>query len=338
MRNCIEYVLRKDKTEERYSFVTGPFPFEEINYDNVYQSFLEEKRLWNKDTGRMYAHNIISWHKDEKITEEQAFAFGKEFAEKWFAGFQTLVSVHKDREHIHVHLVTNSVSFLDGHKLHNTKKDMERMKQFTNQMCDRYGYSIAEKGKDFYGKELEEGYVQAWSKDKYHLLANEAKDSFVAACALAVLEAKEQSCSKEEFIEMMKIKGWQVNWKVNRKNITFVNADGKKVRDSNLSKTFHMEISKGGLLDEFERQAETRRIRNEFGPDTRTEMFITALRNEERASEQNRDHKITERADREAARKRQSAERQRAAAEAERRAQEERSRNKKKRRSYDIGL
>ena len=34
----------------------------------------------------MYAHNIISWHKDEQITLEQAFEFGKEFAEKWFSG------------------------------------------------------------------------------------------------------------------------------------------------------------------------------------------------------------------------------------------------------------
>ena len=94
--------------------------------------FLEEKKMWNKDSGRMYAHNIISWHKDEQITLEQAFEFGKEFAEKWFSGFQTLVAVHKDKEHIHCHLVTNSVSYEDGRKLHNTRNDLERMKQLTN--------------------------------------------------------------------------------------------------------------------------------------------------------------------------------------------------------------
>ena len=95
----------------------------------------EEKKMWNKDTGRMYAHNIISWHKDEQITPEQAFEFGKEFAENWFSGFQTLVAVHKDKDHIHCHLVTNSVSYEDGRKLHNTRKDLERMKQLTNQIC-----------------------------------------------------------------------------------------------------------------------------------------------------------------------------------------------------------
>ena len=96
MRNCIEYVLRQDKTGELLTYVTGPYCHDEINYDLVYRTFLEEKKMWNKDSGRMYAHNIISWHKDEQITLEQAFEFGKEFAEKWFSGFQTLVAVHKD--------------------------------------------------------------------------------------------------------------------------------------------------------------------------------------------------------------------------------------------------
>ena len=88
---------------------------------------LSEKKVWDKDSGRMYAHNIISWHKDEQITPEQALEFGKQFAETWFSGFQTLVAVHKDKDHIHCHLVTNSVSYEDGRKLHNTKKDLERM-------------------------------------------------------------------------------------------------------------------------------------------------------------------------------------------------------------------
>ena len=85
------------------------------------EPFLEEKKMWDKDSGRMYAHNIISWHKDEQITPEQTLEFGKEFAENWFSGFQTLVPVHKDKDHIHCHLVTNSVSYEDGKKLHTPK-------------------------------------------------------------------------------------------------------------------------------------------------------------------------------------------------------------------------
>ena len=263
MRNCIEYVLRQDKTSELLTYITGPYCHNEINYDLVYRTFLEEKKMWNKDTGRMYAHNIISWHKDEQITPEQAFEFGKEFAENWFSGFQTLVAVHKDKDHIHCHLVTNSVSYEDGRKLHNTRKDLERMKQLTNQMCRERGLTVAEKGKHFDGSQIEKGEVIAWSKDKYNLFRQQVKDSFVAGCSMAVLKALENCISKEKFIEKMKQFGWNVNWTEKRKHITFQNQDGKKVRDSNLSKTFHLDISKEDLENEFDRNYERVRVEAE---------------------------------------------------------------------------
>ena len=263
MRNCIEYVLRQDKTNELFTCVTGPYCHDEINYDLVYRTFLEEKKLWDKDSGRMYAHNIISWHKDEQITPEQALEFGKEFAENWFSGFQTLVAVHKDKDHIHCHLVTNSVSYEDGRKLHNTRKDLECMKQLTNQMCRERELTVAEKGKHFDGSQIEKGEVIAWSKDKYNLFRQQVKDSFVADCAMAVLKALENCISKEKFIEKMKQFGWNVNWTEKRKHITFQNQDGKKVRDSNLSKTFQLDISKEDLENEFDRNYERVRVEAE---------------------------------------------------------------------------
>ena len=263
MRNCIEYVLRPDKTSELLTYVTGPYRHDEINYDLVYRTFLEEKKMWDKDTGRMYAHNIISWHKDEQITPDQALEFGKEFAEKWFIGFQTLVAVHKDKDHIHCHLVTNSVSYEDGRKLHNTRKDLERMKQLTNQMCRERGLTVAEKGKHFDGSQIEKGEVIAWSKDKYNLFRQQVKESFVADCAMAVLKALENCISKEKFIEKMKQFGWKVNWTEKRKHITFQNQVGKKIRDSNLSKTFHLDISKEDLENEFDRNYERVRVEAE---------------------------------------------------------------------------
>ena len=269
MRNCIEYVLRQDKTNELFTCVTGPYCHDEINYDLVYRTFLEEKKMWDKDSGRMYAHNIISWHKDEQITPEQALEFGKEFAENWFSGFQTLVAVHKDKDHIHCHLVTNSVSYEDGRKLHNTRKDLERMKQLTNQMCRERGLTVAEKGKHFDGSQIEKGEVIAWSKDKYNLFRQQVKDSFVADCAMAVLKALENCISKEKFIEKMKQFGWNVNWTEKRKHITFQNQDGKKVRDSNLSKTFHLDISKEGLENEFDRNR--KKARDSANRDSRSD-------------------------------------------------------------------
>lgn len=95
-----------------------------------------------------------------------------------------------------------------------------------------------------------------------HLLANESKDSYLTDCGLAVLDSMEQCESKEQFISNMRKRGWKVIWKDSRKNITFENEEGKKVRDKNLSKTFNLNITKEGLLNEFERQSKIR-IRKE---------------------------------------------------------------------------
>ena len=111
--------------------------------------------------------------------------------------------------------------------------------------------TVAEKGKHFDGSQIEKGEVIAWSKDKYNLFHQQVKDSLVADCAMAVLKALENCISKEKFKEKMKQFGWNVNWTEKRKHITFQNQDGKKVRDSNLSKTFHLDISKEGLENEF---------------------------------------------------------------------------------------
>ena len=130
------------------------------------------------------------------------------------------------------------------------------MKQFTNEMCKKRGLTVAEKGKHFEGSQIEKGEVAVWSKDKYNLFRQQVKESFVADCAMAVLKALENCISKEKFIEKMKQFRWNVNWTEKRKHITFQNQDGKKVRDSNLSKTFHLNISKEDLENEFDRNYE----------------------------------------------------------------------------------
>jgi recombination DNA repair RAD52 pathway protein len=135
------------------------------------------------------------------------------------------------------------------------------MKDFTNEMCVSRNLTVAKKGKHFDGSEIEHGETIAWSKDKYHLLTNDKKKSFVVDCAIAVMDVKENCCSKDDFIRGMEERGWHTTWTENRKNITFENDNGEKVRDSNISKSFSMDISKEVLNGEFERQNEIRRAK-----------------------------------------------------------------------------
>ena len=72
----------------------------------------------------------------------------------------------------------------------------------------------------------------------------------------------------------MKQFGWNVNWTEKRKHITFQNQEGKKVRDSNLFKTFHLDISKEGLENEF--NGNRKKARDSANRDSRSDEGISA--------------------------------------------------------------
>ena len=256
LRNILEYVLRDKKAREGYVEITGPYTAQAINYDDIYREWLSEKKLWSKDSGRMYAHNMISFHKDETVSPQEVLDIGKVFAERFFSGHQCVISVHQDRDHLHCHIVTNSVSYIDGIKLHQTKKDLQAQKDFTNSLCKDLGLSVTEKGFHFDGTRMRDGRLCAWSKDKYNLIRNSPSNSYLVQCGTAVMNAVSTSTSRESFIAAMKEKGWDVQWTDNRKHIVFKNEQGQKVRDSNIEKTFSFTVNKEHLLKLFKENEE----------------------------------------------------------------------------------
>ncbi len=259
LRNTIEYVLKDEKVKEGYLDVIGPYLEPTVTYDAVYRTWLEEKKLWDKDSGRMCAHNVISFHKDEQVTPAEVLEIGRAFTEEFFSGHQSIIAVHQDRDHLHCHIVTNSVSYIDGRKLHQSKKDLEQQKVFTNNLCRERGLHVAEKGRHFDGSPIEAGEIIAWNKNTYKLLTNDSKKSFLADCGIALMEVIPKSASKEEFISGMAEKGWSVKWEDKRKHIVFENENGDKVRDSKIEKTFSgLRVNKEDLAIEFERQNELR--------------------------------------------------------------------------------
>ena len=252
MRNIIEYVLDEEKIKEGYVEITGPYEAPTINYDDVYKTWLNEKILWDKDSGRMCAHNIISFHADEQITPAIVLDIGRQFVDKFFSDHQCLLGVHQDKGHLHCHILTNSVSYIDGSKLHQTKKDLDRQKEFTNELCQTRGLNIAEKGHHFDGSLITPGTVTAWNKDKYNLLINDPKKSYVADCAKSIMNVLPIAKDKDDFITLMGRSGWTVQWEDSRKHIVFENESGQKVRDSNIEKTFSgIKVSKDALITEF---------------------------------------------------------------------------------------
>ena len=146
--NSIRYVLNTDKTQQQM-LVAG------INClpEQAYQEMMQTKERWDKENGVQGYHIIHSFAPGE-VTPEQAQELGLEFARRLLGErFEAVVSTHVDHEHIHCHIVFNSVSFVDG-KMYRSdfKAYFGDIRGISNDISRENGLSVIEpkaKGKHY---------------------------------------------------------------------------------------------------------------------------------------------------------------------------------------------
>ena len=235
IKHIINYVTKKEKTMNKK--LCSAY---NCNIDTAAKEMQITKELYNKTKGRTYKHFVQSFSPNEEITPEQVHQFTKEFVEQCplFADFEVVYATHVDN-HIHTHIVVNSVSFADGHKFQMSKKDLEDMKILNNKLCLEHGFSICEIGK----KKSNSMDLISYDTNKYQFLKKAKEDkvkAYLQDTAVSVYDCMQASTSKEEFISAMNQKGYTVDWQDNHKYIVFINSEGKKVRNSKLQKTYNL--------------------------------------------------------------------------------------------------
>ncbi|MEJ7530360.1 relaxase/mobilization nuclease domain-containing protein, partial [Staphylococcus hominis] len=84
--------------------------------------------LYGKEDG-IQAHTIIQSFKPGEVTPEQCNQLGLELAEKIAPNHQVAVYTHTDTDHIHNHIVINSVDLETGKKFNNNKKALHDIRR-----------------------------------------------------------------------------------------------------------------------------------------------------------------------------------------------------------------
>ena len=139
LKNALEYIQNPDKTEECV-LVGG------INClpDTAFEQMKETKNIFHKTGKRQGYHVIISFSPEEKVTAEQAMYVLEHFAKDVLGDdYEAVYAVHTDREHMHGHLIWNSVSMTTGKKYNSPKGNWKNhLQPITNKYCDELGLSI----------------------------------------------------------------------------------------------------------------------------------------------------------------------------------------------------
>ena len=139
LKNALEYIQNPDKTEE--CVLEGS-----INClpDTAFEQMEETKNIFHKTGKRQGYDVIISFSPEEKVTADQAMYVLEHF-EKDVLGddYEAVYAVHTDREHMHGHLIWNSVSMTTGKKYNSPKNNWKNhLQPITNKYCDELGLSV----------------------------------------------------------------------------------------------------------------------------------------------------------------------------------------------------
>lgn len=241
IKRIISYVTQDNKTN--INLITG----KDCMAESCLEEMLYTKNLYHKNSGRQYIHIIQSFDPKDNLSAEQVHNIGIKLVNT-FNGFQVLVATHIDKNHLHNHLVINSVSFENGYKIQMSKKDLQYIKDYSDKLCLEIGSSvIPKKEKTNYIKRNEYRVAERGKSWKFKLM--NAID----------LSLAESNC-KDDFIKNMNKLGYQLNWTDTRKYITYTTPEGYKCRDNKL---YDEKYSKGAMENEF------RRIKEEQSNSTR---------------------------------------------------------------------
>ena len=134
LKDVLAYAKDEEKTEREF-FYQGI----NCNVATARDQFITVKEKYGKSEGIQAYHGYLSF-KEQDITPELAQKVGMEFAQRvWGKRFQIVVTTHLNTKHLHCHFVINSVSFVDGKKLHGEEKAWFKFRLIADEICQKYG-------------------------------------------------------------------------------------------------------------------------------------------------------------------------------------------------------
>lgn len=157
---CLSYAQNEEKTglADALRYIENPAKANlqtaiNCGLETAFQEMQATKQRWNK-CGGILGYHIVHSYAPGEVSPEQAHAAGVEFAKRLLGSqYEAVICTHVDREHLHCHIVFNSVSFLNGKKYRSDFKSyFETLRETSNAVSRDYGLSVIEpdgKGKPY---------------------------------------------------------------------------------------------------------------------------------------------------------------------------------------------
>ncbi len=131
--DVINYILSPDKV------VLGCCGGYGVDVYEIAGSMEQVSERFGKTTGVQLRHFVISFLPNElnnpKIANDIAIKMSRFFAQE----YQVVFAVHGDKPHLHIHIVINSVSYVDGHRFYGNKHEFYNIMNTLKRILKNYG-------------------------------------------------------------------------------------------------------------------------------------------------------------------------------------------------------
>ena len=196
LQDAIDYAANRDKTEK--SCFESSFA---CTLETAFADMRQTKERWHKLGGVQGYHLVQSFAAGE-VTPELAHQIAQELAERVLGGrYEYVIGTHLNTNHIHSHIVWNSVSRIDGKKYHsNGKTYVTQIRAVSDELCRKYRLSVIDTEKsDAAAKPYAE-----WLAEK------NGQPTWRTAIRQDVDDAIQQSLTWRQFLTVLTRKGYEV--------------------------------------------------------------------------------------------------------------------------------
>ena len=196
LQDALDYAANRDKTEQ--SCFESSYA---CTLETAFADMRQTKEQWHKSGGVQGYHLVQSFAAGE-VTPELAHQIAKELADRVLGGrYEYVIGTHLNTDHIHSHIVWNSVSCVDGKKYRsNYKSYVTEIRAVSDKLCREYKLSVI-------GTETSHHVAKPYAE---WLAEQSGKPTWRTAIRQDVDDAIRQSLTWRQFLSAMERKGYEV--------------------------------------------------------------------------------------------------------------------------------
>ena len=211
VHKAIAYICNPDKTDESILISSYGCSPETAHFDFKFALSKTNEKDENK------AYHLIQSFLPGEVSFDEAHRIGMELADRVLEGkYSYVVSTHIDKGHVHNHIIFCAANNIDHRKYNSCKQTYYRIRRLSDELCKDHNLSVIKPG----GERGQKYNVWASEKNKRPKLRAD------------INAAIRSSDSYEEFLQLMRAKGYQIKGEIlgdsSHKYIAFFPPDGER--------------------------------------------------------------------------------------------------------------